>query len=296
MSLAAIPDGRPERGGIAVGEATAAAMIDARRDDGAFSGETWEADTTPGRWRPTPPNFAVGGAWFATLKPFVIRDADDYRTPGPPALTSAAYARDVNEVKAFGSATSTARTPDQTEAAIWWDDPRQVEWAILRRLATAHRLNALQTARMLAMVDVSAADSLIACDKEKKFWSFWRPVTAVMLADTDGNPATDADPAWAPLRNTAPSPDYPSGHACYTSAVVTGLRTFFGRDDVSFSASSADSGTTRHYDSLSEALAELVKSRFWAGVHHRTAAEDGARLGTAVTRDVLDDAFGRRGE
>jgi hypothetical protein len=293
-SLAAIPDGPSERGGIAVGQATAAAMIDARHNDGAFSDATWPVGTAPGQWR-TPPGFLQVGAWYATLRPFVIRDPADFRTPGPPALTSAAYARAVNEVKALGSSTSTVRTPDQTEAAIWWDDPRLVEWEIKRQLATTHRLGTLQTARMFAMVDLAAADTLIACYQEKKHWSFWRPVTAIPLADTDGNPATDADPTWTPLRTTAPSPEYPSGHACFTAATTTALRKFFGRDDLSFSAHSTDSGTTRHYHSLSQAMAELNQARIWAGVHYRFATKDGHRLGTTVARDVLNHAFAPRG-
>lgn len=293
-SLAAIPDGPSERGGIAVGQATAAAMINARRDDGAFSDATWPVGTAPGQWRPTPPGFLQTGAWFATLKPFVV-DPGHYRTPGPPALTSATYARDLNEVKAIGSATSTTRTPDQTDAAIWWDDPRLVEWSIERQLATTHRLGTLQTARMFAMVDLTAADTLIACYQGKKYWHFWRPVTAIPLADTDGNPATEADRGWTPLRTTAPSPEYPSGHACFTTATMTALRTFFGRDDLSFSAYSADSGTTRHYRSLSRATAELAEARIWAGVHYRSAVQDGHRLGTTVARDVLDRILGPRG-
>ncbi|NGY64241.1 vanadium-dependent haloperoxidase [Lentzea sp. NEAU-D13] len=293
-SLAAIPDGPSERGGVAVGEATAAAMINARRNDGAFSDATWPSGTAPGQWRPAPPDFLGVGAWFATLKPFVV-DPRPHRSPGPPALTSAAYARDLNEVKALGSATSTARTPDQTEAAIWWDDPRLVEWAIKRQLATTHRLGALGTARMFAMVDITTADSLIACYQEKKRWSFWRPVTAVPLADTDGNPATIGDPAWTPLRATSPTPEYPSGHACFTAATTAALRAFFGRDDLSFSAHSADSGTTRRYHSLSQAMAELDQARIWAGVHYRFATRDGHRLGAGVARDVLGHAFGPRG-
>jgi PAP2 superfamily len=293
-SLAAIPDGRPKRGGVAVGEVAAAAMIDARRDDGAFSDATWPVGTAPGQYRLTPPGFLQTGAWFATLKPFVIDDPGEYRTPGPPALTSPAYARGLNEVKALGSATSTVRTPDQTEAAIWWDDPRLVEWAIKRQLAAGHRLGTLQTARLFAMVDVAAADTLIACYKEKKAWAFWRPVTAIPLAGIDGNPVTEPDPAWTPLRTTAPSAEYPSGHACFTSATTIGLRKFFGRDNLSFSASSADSGTTRRYHSLSTAMAELVQARIWAGVHYRFAAVDGERLGAAVAPDVLDHAFGPR--
>ena len=213
---------------------------------------------------------------------------------GPPALSSAAYARQLNEVKVLGAATSTVRTPDETEAAIWWDDYRQVEWSIKRDLAAGHRLGPLETARMLAMVDVSTADAMISCYQQKRRWSFWRPVTAIPLADADGNPATDADPAWTPLRVTAPSPEWPSGHACYTSAIMTALRKYFGRDSLSFSAYSADAGTTRHFRSLSSARAELMEARIWGGVHYRGAVVQGDRLGNAVTHAVLAEEFGRR--
>jgi hypothetical protein len=110
--------------------------------------------------------------------------------PGPRPLTSKAYARDLNEVKALGSATSTVRTPDQTEAAIWWDDFRMVESEIMRQLASTQRLSTLETARMFAMADVAAIDALIPCYRAKKSWNLWRPVTAIPLADTDSNPAT----------------------------------------------------------------------------------------------------------
>ncbi|MEV4537486.1 vanadium-dependent haloperoxidase [Asanoa sp. NPDC049518] len=293
-ALAAVPGGPAKRGGIRVGDAAAAAMIEARRDDGAFSAGTWPVGTAPGAYRLTPPGFVQAGGWFPDLRPFAVDDPAAYRVPGPPALTSAAYARQLNEVKSLGSATSTTRTQDQTEAAIWWDDPRQVEWQIKRDLAADHRLSPLQTARMLAMVDVSTADALISCYQQKRQWSLWRPVTAIPLADTDGNPATVADPAWTPLRVTAPSPEWPSGHACYTSAIMTALRTFFGRDTLSFSAYSAESGTTRHFDSLSSARAELIEARIWTGVHYRGATVNGDRLGEAVTREVLAKEFGHR--
>ena len=164
----------------------------------------------------------------------------------------------------------------------------------IKDYATDHNLSSLETARMLAMVDVSTVDALISCYQQKRHWSFWRPVTAIPLADTDGNPATVADPAWTPLRVTAPSPEWPSGHACYTSAIMTALRKFFGRDTLSFSAYSAESGTTRHYDSLSSARAELMEARIWAGVHYRGATVHGDRLGETVAREVLANEFGRR--
>ncbi len=293
--LAKVRDGRAKRSGIRVGEAAAAAMIEARSDDGAFDpAVTWPVGTAPGEYRLTPPGFVQAGAWYAKLEPFVVADPGVYRSPGPPALGSAAWARELNEVKALGALVGSTRTQDQTEAAAWWDDYRMVEWSIKRGLAAGHRLSPLETSRMLAMVETSIVDTLISCYQQKTRWSFWRPVTAIPLADTDGNPATTADPAWLPLRETAPSAEWPSGHSCYTSAMVTALRAYFGRDDLTFSAYSADSGTTRRYTSLSSALTELQEARIWAGVHYRGATVHGARLGEVVPREVLAKEFGRR--
>ncbi|WP_433291374.1 vanadium-dependent haloperoxidase [Actinoplanes sp. CA-030573] len=293
-SLAAIPDGRSKDGGVAVGEQAADAMIAARVDDGAFGDAAWATGTAPGVWRPTPPTNAADGAWVGGMRPFVIPRNDMFRTAGPPALTGRQYARDLNEVKAIGGATSTVRTPDQTEAAKWWHDRRLAEWEIKRQLAGTQHLSTLQTARMFAMADVANADSLIACFNEKKFWSFWRPVTAVREADNDGNPATTGDPAWTPLLVTPPFPDYTSGHTCSTATVMAALRAFFGRDDLSFSAYSADSGTVRHFDSFSAALDEVVEARIWGGVHFRTADEQGVKIGNGVARYVLSHEFNRR--
>jgi hypothetical protein len=290
-ALAAIPDGRAEKGGIAVGREAADAMIAARVGDGAFGSATWNVGTAPGQWRPTPPTYAQDGAWFAELRPFVIPDAAMFRTSGPPALTSPAYGRDLNEVKALGGATSAVRTTDETQSAIWWHDRRLTEWAMKRQLAETQHLSTLQTARMFAMVDITNADALIACYSEKKYWNFWRPVTAVQGADNDGNPATTGDPSWMPLLVTPPFPDYTSGHTCSFSAIALTWQRFFGRDDIPMSAYSADSGTTRAFPSFSAALAEVVEARIWGGVHFRTADVQGIRIGNGTARYVLTHEF-----
>jgi hypothetical protein len=294
-SLAAIPDGRGKTGGIAVGTRTADAMIASRAGDGAFDpADAWTTGTAPGVWRPTPPTNASDGAWVGSQRSFVIPRNDMFRTAGPPALTSRQYARDLNEVQAIGGATSTVRTQDQTEAAIWWHDRRLAEWEIKRQLAETQHLSTLQTARMFAMADIANADSLVACFNEKKHWSFWRPVTAVQEAANDGNPATTGDPTWMPLLVTPPFPDYTSGHTCSTATIMATLRAFFGRDDIPFSAYSADSGTTRSFDSFSAALEEVVEARVWGGVHFRSADEQGVKIGNGVAWYVLSHAFRRR--
>ncbi|MFE9689429.1 vanadium-dependent haloperoxidase [Micromonospora sp. NPDC005806] len=291
QALAAVPDGRAKQRGIDVGAQAATAMIVARQHDGAFGPQTFIAGTEPGQRRPTPPSYANDGGWVGHMTPFVLPSASVFRTSGPPALASAQYARDYNEIKEVGSATSTVRTADQTEAAIWWHDRRLGEWEIKRQLVTTQRLNALQAARMFAMVDLAEADAVIACFNEKEAWNRWRPVTAIRLGDTDGNPATVADPAWTPLLVTPPHPDYTSGHTCNTGATMSALAYFFGRDDISFSAYSADSGTRRYFRSFSQALTEVVNARVWGGIHTRTADVQGARIGVATTAYLVRHHF-----
>jgi hypothetical protein len=292
--LAAIPDGKAKQRGISVGSQTAAAMISSRQNDGAFGSPAWPVGTEPGQWRPTPPTGANDGAWVANLKPFVIPSVSMFRSAGPPALTSDQYARDFNEVKAIGAVNSAVRTVDQTQAAIWWHDRHLGEWEIKRQLATTQRLNTLQTARMFAMVDLAEADATTACYNEKGAWMFWRPVTAIQLADTDGNPATEADPTWMPLLVTPPHPDFTSGHTCFTAASMSALKYFFGRDEIAFSAYSEASGTTRYFGSFSQAIAEVIEARIWGGIHTRTADVEGAKIGAQVTAYTTAHYFGSR--
>jgi PAP2 superfamily len=291
QSLAAIPDGPSKQGGVSVGGQAAAAMIAARQDDGAFGDQTWVVGTEPGQWRPTPPTFASDGAWVGHVKPFLIPSASMFRTSGPPALTSTAYAKDINEVELIGSVSSAVRTTDQTQAAIWWHDRHLAEWEIKRQIATNQHLNVLEAARMFAMVDLAETDATIACYNEKEAWNRWRPVTAIQLADTDGNPLTVADPGWMPLLVTPPHPDYTSGHTCFTAASMGTMAYFFGTDKMKFSAYSADSGTRRYFSSFSQAVTEVVNARVWGGIHTRTADVQGAKIGAQVVAYMIPRFF-----
>jgi hypothetical protein len=289
--LAGTPGGRSKWAGIKVGERTAAAMIASREDDGSFGDQVWPVGDEPGQWRPTPPDFLNAAAWFADMTPFLIPDPSGFRTAGPPALTSRTYARDVNEIKRLGSDTSTARTADQTEAARWWHDRESPGWEIKRQLATTQRLSVLETARLFALGDITGTDAAVACNDDRRFWSFWRPVTAIRLADTDGNPRTVADPDWTPLLVTPPLPEYPSGNTCGNGARMTAYESFFGTDDIAFSGFSVDTGTTRHFSSFSEALAEVIEARIWGGIHFRSADVSGVELGQAVADYVAANHF-----
>jgi hypothetical protein len=283
-SLAAIPDGRAEDGGVAVGEATAATTLSARADDGRFGPFRFTAGTAPGQWRPTPPSFATDpNAWVSQVTPFLLERPDQFRSQGPNALTSTRYARDLAEVREVGSATSTSRTADQTDTARFWVENGAATWSrITRSLSAERHLDNTDNALLFARVYLTGADAAIACFNDKAHWGTWRPITAIREADTDGNPATVADPGWTPLIATPPFPEHPSGHGCMSGSIASTLRSYFGSDRVRFSATSATSGTTRTFTGFSDALDEVVDARVWAGIHFRTADEQGATIGAQV--------------
>lgn len=300
-SLAAIPEtpAGSKAGGIAAGEAAAAAMIASRANDGRGSPFTPVIGTTPGVWRPTPPLFAPDPApWVGNVRPFLVPDVQMLRSAGPNPLTSRTYGKDLNEVKAIGALHSTTRTPDETDAAIFWQDHAFALWnRVFRSLVAEHHLTTADSARLLATTNLAAADAAIGCWNNKYHYNSWRPITAIREADTDGNPATTADPTWTPLFDpatpvpagqlplaTPPFPENPSGHNCAAGAIVGTLRYFFGTNDVSFTATSNKSGTTRTFHSLSDALQENINARVWAGIHFRTADLQGVKLGTTVAR------------
>jgi hypothetical protein len=292
-SLAGIASGPAKDGGIAVGDAAAAAMLAARTNDGRSPVNPYRhpAPLTPtepwpaGQWRPTPPAFVNDPfAWLKDVRPFLIESASAFRSDGPNELTSRKYAREFDEVKELGSAASSARTADQTDAALFWS-AGLVHWiSVAQQLSTRHGLEIADNARLFAMLYLTGADAAIACWGDKARWLFWRPITAIREADRDGNPATDADPAWLPLIITPPYPDHPSGLACIGSGMGRSLRDFFGTNRLSFSSTNRDLNLTRSYTSFSQAIDEIVDARVWSGIHFRIADEHGERIGRQVAR------------
>jgi hypothetical protein len=284
-TLGGIPDGPAETGGIEVGAAAAAAMLLARTNDGRFTPFTVVEGFDPGEWRRTPPAFVFEPApWVGNVKPFIVPDVTALRSDGPNALTSEAYAEDFKEVKRLGRLTSTVRTPDQTDAALFWQANGAALFnQIFRQLADTKDLDIAGAARMFAMANMAGADGAIGCWNDKYYWNFWRPITAIRLADTDGNPATVADPNWTPLFATPPFPEHPSGHTCISGAVVETLKDFFDTGKVTFSTFSTFSGSTRDFDRFSEAIKEIIDARVWAGIHFRTADVQGEVIGRKVS-------------
>jgi hypothetical protein len=307
-ALATVADGPAKSGGIAVGQAAAATMLAARANDGRGSPFSFVFGTTPGAWRPAPPNFGLDPApWVANVRPFIVPTTEMLRTDGPNALTSDAYATDFNEVKELGSLTSTSRSADQTAASIFWQDSGPAIWnRIFRELAASKGLDIGESARLFAMTNLAAADGSIGCWNDKYYWNFWRPITAIREAATDGNPATSADPAWLPLFNptvavsgpplvTPGFPDHPAGHGCISGATTHALRAFFGTDEIAFTATSNKCSPApcppRSFERFSEALKEIIDARVWSGIHFRTADVQGAVLGKKVARHMRKHYF-----
>jgi hypothetical protein len=296
-SLALIPDGAAKAGGIEVGATTAAMMFAARTGDGRFTPFTVIQGDEPGEWRSTAflPNgnpVVEPAPWVGNVKPFVIPSAVALRSDGPNTLTSEQYAEDFNEVKAYGSLTSTVRSDDQRDAALFWQaNGAGLFNAIFRQLADTQDLDIAEAARLFAMADLAGADGAIACWNDKYYYRFWRPITAIRLADTDGNPATEMEPNWVPLFTTPPFPEHPAGHTCISGAVVRTLQDFFGTDKVSFGTFSSFSGTSRSFERFSQAIKEIINARVWAGIHFRTADVQGAVMGKKIAHVLEKNYF-----
>jgi PAP2 superfamily len=291
-SLAAIPDGTAKTRGIAVGNAAAAAMIAARTDDGRFGPFRFAVSTGPGEWRPVLPAFVNDpNAWLKDVKPFLIRSPSQFRSDGPLPLSSHRYAREFEEVKSLGSATSTDRTADQTLAARYWAENPPATWSrIFRTLSAQQGLSLVDNARFFAMLYMTATDALISVWDDKAHWSFWRPITAIREADTDDNPRTATAEDWLPLIPTPPYPEHPSGHTGLSGSIVKTLQQFFGTDRVAWSDTNVG-GLTRSFTRFSDAIEEIVDARVWSGIHFRTADEQGERIGRQVARYVGQCCF-----
>jgi membrane-associated phospholipid phosphatase len=312
-SLAVIAADRDESAssvanGIAWGQSVAEAIVAWRSTDGFTPAPPpFLGGTAVGEWRPTPPGLLPGaGPQFATMTPWVISSPSQFRPAGPPDLTSARYASDLNETKSMGRLTSPTRTADQTVYSLFWNSTTPVYlWDRVAisllggkgRWPDEHRggHDLVRNARLLAVLNLAMADAAIACWEAKYHYVFWRPITAIALADTDGNPATDPDPSWLPLFATPAFPEYPSGHSTVSGAAATVLARFFGERTRFQVDSDLLLGVVRSFPSFSDALDEVRNARVFAGIHFRSACVDGQAVGVAVGNYVLAQALQRLG-
>jgi hypothetical protein len=285
-SLAGIPDGTAKTRGIAVGEAAAAAMIAARTADGRFGTPWFDVGLGAGEWRPVLPAFVNDpAAWLRNVKPFLVESSSQFRSPGPYELGSHKYAKEFDEVKELGSATSTTRTADQESAARYWAaDPVRTWNRIVTNLSTRFGLSLDENARLFAMVYLADADTFVNVWDDKAHWGFWRPITAIREAGGDGNPRTAPDPNWLPLIANPPYPDHSSGLSGVGGVICATLAEFFGTDKIAVTDTNHVNGITRSWSRISEMIDEIVDARVWSGIHFRNADEDGREIGEEIAK------------
>jgi hypothetical protein len=272
--------------GVAVGDEAALRIIALRSNDGAFplNPEVFIGGTEPGQWRPTQPTFQqpMSAPWMGGVTPFALNDAAGLLPEaGPPPLNSGLYARDYDEVKALGARFGSARSPAQTSLATFYSGNFFAQMnAIARSVAQARLTDIGDTARLLALANVSAADALIVAWDNKRTYNVWRPSTAIFEGDNDGNPRTVGDPTWLPLFNDPPYPDYTSGANSITSAFMQTLALFFEDDVYAFTVTTTVPGQgTRLYGSFSAVADDVVDARICMGIHFRFADEGARRQG-----------------
>lgn len=297
-SLAKVADGPAEQQGIAYGERAADRIIELRTDDGRNASLAFDVPLAPGVWRPTPPTFTpFFNPWMGQMRPMLLASPTQLRPVAQPALTSDAYTKDFNEVKELGSNASVSRMPTQTETALFFSDTAVGAFqTALRDLATRHQLDISDSARLFAAVDMSLTDSVVAVWDSKFHYGFWRPITAIQTAATDGNPATVKNGSWEPLITTPPYPDYPSGLTSIVGALSRVVSRTLGDGRVDLNITSIAAGLpgpplTRHYEFAVDFNRDAIDARVWSGIHFRTADNVGNAIGTAVGDWALDHYF-----
>jgi hypothetical protein len=271
--------------GLAVGQQAAANILPLRRTNPNPLPPPFVGGNEVGQWRPTPsflgnpavpaPFSPMAVSWMASFDPFTLTSPARLRPEPPPALTSERYTRDFNEVKAFGALTSTARSSEQTDLAYFYSGNIPAQWnSALRGVATRYLRRTGDSARLFALANLATADAIISAWNSKTHFVFWRPVTAIVEAGSDGNPHTIADASWQPLINTPNYPDYTSGANCVAGAMTRTLELFFGTDRVTFDVTTAVPQAvlkTRTYRRFSDAAADMVEARVLLGIHFRFA-------------------------
>ena len=309
--IALIPNGDAKTRGIAIGNEVAAKFLalrnpGPRQDLGQDGRNAACADNAalcyvfgsgPGVYQITPgaadPPATPAAQWVGLLKPFAVKSQSQFRADGPPDLTSAQWADDYNEVKTFGGDATHSPTRTQQQTDIGWyytDNPGAYGNRIIRQIAADQALD--------------LADTFINCWDSKRYYNFWRPVTAIRAGATDGNDATEPDITWVPLATTPNHQEYPSAHGCFTGSVMNAAENFFGTKKLTLnliacsvpghtcSNTTTGAGGVNHaFDRTQDALKEVIEGRIFGGMHYRTSVVHGIVMSNKVAHFVAKNYF-----
>ena len=280
-SLAAIADGDAKTKGIELGKRAAAEVLALRADDGASVPESYRPHTAAGVYVPT---LIPVSSTYGKVTPWVMTSGSQFRPPPPPPLSSATWARDVNEIKDYGSHVGSKRSAEQTDIGRFWFVTGPQAWnPIVRQLVAHKKLDIVDSARVFALVAIATDDAFIAVFEAKYHYNFWRPVTAIRNADLSDNPATPRDPAWLPLGETPMHPEYPCAHCITSAAAATVLQAVFGNEvpEVSMTSTTAP-GVTRRWTRLQDYSDEVAMARIYGGFHYRFSNVTGQDMGRKI--------------
>jgi len=323
--IALIPNGDAKTRGIAIGNEVAAKFLalrnpGPRQDLGQDGRNAACADNAalcyvfgsgPGVYQITPgaadPPATPAAQWVGLLKPFAVKSQSQFRADGPPDLTSSQWADDYNETKTFGgdAAHSPTRTQEQTNIGWYYtDNPGAYGNRIIRQIAADQHLELADSARYFAQTYVTLADTFINCWDSKRYYNFWRPVTAIRAGATDGNDATEPDITWVPLATTPNHQEYPSAHGCFTGSVMNAAENFFGTKKLTLnliacsvpghtcSNTTTGAGGVNHaFDRTQDALKEVIEGRIFGGMHYRTSVVHGIVMSNKVAHFVAKNYF-----
>jgi hypothetical protein len=304
-SLAALNDddgsgGQSRERGLAWGAFVAQSVLAWRSGDGfAAAYPAFTGGTSTGQWRPTPPSFGPMSAQpLAFTATFVVQDNIQFQPPPPRGLHTGTYTDDFNAVRALGRRTGSTRTDDQTSLALFWEGNASVHWnQAANQIARARGLPMSQTNRLLATLNIAMADTAFTTWSGKRFYGAnpsdvtWRPVTAIPLADTDGNPDTAAEPTWLPLINTPSHPEYPAGHPSLNGAAATVLLAHV--DDAQTFTLTTAGQPSRTYGCIIRAREDGNNGRVWGGMHFPSTVAISDASGAAIAAYVSQNAMQR---
>jgi hypothetical protein len=286
--------------GIAWGAEVAHAVLAWRATDGfSASYSPFTGGTAVGQWRTTTPAFGpMSAQGLAFTAMFVLVNNTQFE-PGPPrGLTSPTYTADFNAVKALGRKTGSTRTDDQTALALFWDGNASIHWnQAANQIARADNLSMSDSNRLLAVLNIAMADTAFTTWSGKRFYGSvptevtWRPVTAIPLADTDGNPDTAPDREWLPLINTPSHPEYPAGHPSQNGAGATVLLSHFSQRQT-FTLTTIGQ-PTRTYTSIAQARSDGNNARVWGGMHYPSTVDISDAEGAAIAEYVNSHSMQR---
>ena len=281
-ALAGIAEGPAKTAGITVGEKAAAAVLAMRADDGAAVGEAYRPHTTAGAYVPTA---TPAVPQWLQRKPWLMTSAAQFRPASPPALTSDAWARDYNEVKALGSKSSARRSAEQTEIARFWEfSLPSIYHGVVRSVANMPGREMTRNARLFAAVTQAMDDAMIGVFDAKYHYKFWRPATAIRNGDIDGHDATEREASWTPFIDAPMHPEYPSAHSILAGAVGAVLQAEIGDGlmPVLTTTSPTAKGARRSWTSVDDFTQEVSNARIYEGVHYRMSTDVGTAMGKRI--------------